>query len=434
MVAADMFDYTRKSFWGGPWYSYWMLMAATIFLGFFGVDHFLLKSPMTGAIKFLVNIFGLGIWYFYDILQILTEKKTVMENGLTLPLVGAAGIGAGACFDDQPDATPGKSPLKLLGYLFFVLMPFGVDLFIAGDSMAAGVKFILTLLFFITWPVLILWSVVNIGRTFFMPRTLFTEPMVRPFPINLFMDSHGPNTLGPVDLPREGEPCEGGGGFFTWILGLVGVVFPGVFPAVTAVTGATSAVAGTVRAGAETASAAIDVAKKGIETVQKVALPLVESGAAAVAQTGAVAGAVGQQLSGFTDPTRLAQMAASQMAVPRTMREELEEKIRSLGSNIMSGLQNAQHSLGAQETIRNKEAQLAELKNQLAKLPQTGGGILSVPTGDMETGALFLLFAGVLAGGAYFAVKRLNLSWKGVTRENGVRQQRNDSPPQPHGL
>jgi TM2 domain-containing membrane protein YozV len=374
MVAADMFDYTRKAFWGGPWYSYWMLMVATIFFGFFGVDHFLLKSPMTGALKFLVNILGFGIWYFYDMIQILGDKETVKQHGLTIPLVGAAGIGAGACVDDQPGETQGKSPLRLLAYLFLVLMPFGMDSLVGGDSKGAAAKFITTV-FPLFWPVAMLWGVVSIGRAFFMPRTLFTEGLVRPFPVSWFMDPRGPNKLGPVDLPVEGaEGCDRGGGFFTWILGLVGAVFPGVFPAVTAVTGATTAVAGTVQAGAETASAALGVAKKGIETVEKVALPLVESGAAAVAQTGAVAGAVGQQLSAFTDPTRLAQMAV-----------------------------------------------------------QRGGG---GSDDGMATTGLFLLFAGILAGGTYFAAKRLNLSWKGVTRENGSNQgqQRNDSPPQPHGV
>ena len=378
MVAADMFDYTRKSFWGGPWYSYWMLMVATIFFGFFGLDHFLLKSPTTGAIKFLVNIFGLGIWYFYDMIQILGNKESVMEHGLTVPLVGAAGIGAGACLDDQPGATQGKSPLRLLGYLFLVLMPFGMDSLVGGDSKGAAAKF-LTTVFPLFWPVAMLWSVVSIGRAFFMPRTLFTEGLIRPFPVSWFMDPRGPNKLGPVDLPVEGaEGCDRGGGFFTWILGLVGAVFPGVFPAVTAVTGATTAVAGTVKAGAETASAALGVAKKGIETVEKVALPLVATGAEAIAQTGAVAGAVGQQLTAFTDPTRLAQMA------------------------VQSAIQK-------------------------------GGGSSD---SDYATTGLFLLFAGVLAGGTYFAAKRLNLSSKGVSRENGSSQgqQRNASPPQPHGF
>lgn len=375
MVAADMFDYTRKAFWGGPWYSYWMLMVATIFFGFFGVDHFMLKSPMTGAIKFLVNIFGLGIWYFYDMLQVLGDSETVKAHGLTLPLVGAAGIGAGACADGQEDAVQGKSPLRLMAYLFFALMPFGIDNLVGGDSKGAAAKFITTV-FPLFWPVALLWSAVSIGRAFFMPRSLFTEGLVRPFPVSSFMDSRGPNVLGPVDLPVEGtEGCDRGGGFFTWILGLVGAVFPGVFPAVTAVTGATSAVAGTVQLGAETASAALGVAKKGIETVEKVALPLVASGAEAIAQTGAVAGAVGQQLTAFTDPTRLAQMAV-QTAV------------------------------------------------------QKGGG----GTSDGATTGLFLLFAGILAGGTFLAAKRLNLSWKGVSRENGSRQQRNDSPPQPHGF
>ena len=57
-----MFDYTQQPFWRGPWYPYWSLIIISIFGGLFGLDHFWLRSPLTGVLKMIVNIFGLGIW------------------------------------------------------------------------------------------------------------------------------------------------------------------------------------------------------------------------------------------------------------------------------------------------------------------------------------------------------------------------------------
>ena len=74
-----MFDYTQKSFWGGSWYPYWTLIVATILGGFFGLDHIWLRSPTSGLLKFIVNILTLGLWYFYDMIQILGEKENVMK-------------------------------------------------------------------------------------------------------------------------------------------------------------------------------------------------------------------------------------------------------------------------------------------------------------------------------------------------------------------
>jgi hypothetical protein len=63
-----------------------------------------------------------------------------------------------------------------------------------------------------------------------------------------------------------------------------------------------------------------------------------------------------------------------------------------------------------------------------------GGGIDSSDSG-MATTAVLLGLAAIMAGGTYFAVKRLNVSFPLLNRDNDRKgQERNDSPPQTHGL
>jgi len=189
-------------------------MLMTVVGGFFGLDHLWLRSPFSGFLKLIVNIVTLGLWYFYDILQVLGEKDLVMKNGLTAPFVGPLGIGAGMFKDSNPDGPTARSPLKFMGYMLLLWMPFGIDLFIAGDSNGAMVKFLLTLAlipFVLPYFIALIWGFVNIARSTFMPKSLFTEGTYRMFPVSWFMDPFGPCVLGPVDIPANSGECPPGG-------------------------------------------------------------------------------------------------------------------------------------------------------------------------------------------------------------------------------
>jgi hypothetical protein len=69
-----------------------------------------------------------------------------------------------------------------------------------------------------------------------------------------------------------------------------------------------------------------------------------------------------------------------------------------------------------------------------------GGSVSTIGSDDMNGIAMTGLFVGLMAvllGGSYYAVKRLNLSLPLLNRDtNGSRkgQERNDTPPQSHGL
>lgn len=82
--------------WGGhPDRNYYVFIILSIMFGFLGIDHFYLRSFDTGVKKLIVNIFGLGIWYFWDILQIVSDGKAIREEGLSSPLDWIKGIGRG---------------------------------------------------------------------------------------------------------------------------------------------------------------------------------------------------------------------------------------------------------------------------------------------------------------------------------------------------
>jgi len=200
-----MFDYTQAKFWGGSWYPYWTLILMTVIFGFFGLDHIWLRSPLTGFLKFIVNIFTLGLWYFYDILQVFGEKESVMKNGLSAPFVGPLGIGAGVFIDSNPNGEKStRSPYMFFLYSLLIWIPFGFDLFMAGDRDGGIVKFILTISI-IGYPLVFLWSLINYIYLISKPKEFFTTGNYHIFPLNALIGDYGSSILGPRDIYIDSE-------------------------------------------------------------------------------------------------------------------------------------------------------------------------------------------------------------------------------------
>ena len=409
MVGSEQFAYTRKQFWGGPWYPYWSLIVVSVLGGLFGLDHFWLRSPTTGVFKLIVNILGLGIWWFYDLIQIFGEKDAVMEHGLTVPFAGPLGIGAGMFRDNQPDAPLSKSPFRWMGYLATMCMPFGLDSLIAGDSDGAMARFTTFILFLFLWPISIIWGIWNVARTLFTPQQLFEEGTIRMFPFTWFMDSNGPSQLGPHDVPlgSDSKCDQGSDGFFKRTFGSVIVfldyvlpntiktamyaIFPGLLPAVEAGAAAVTAVAGTTKAAANTVTATIGAAKNIVEAAAAPAKVIVSTASQAVQQIPAaldaaqgLAGPVSSQLQSYTTPEGL---------------------LKAAGAATVAG-----------------------------SMAGGGGGILDTNS-DMTNSILFGFFIIILGSGAYMAAKRLNIvSRIFPTKEKDDRHERNDAPPKPSSI
>jgi hypothetical protein len=208
--------YTSGKFWGGTVLPFWVLMVFTAlpFTGFFGIDHLLFRSPSTALLKFIVNLFTFGFWYFYDIVQVFTDKSFLKEYGLSKPGSGPAGLGLDYFrgITSQKD-TLGPSPSGFLSIVFFVLflftslVPFGVSNFVAGDTEGGIAKFLLSFgpwgLFWI--PFLFVTGFFEVFRNLMEPEKIFTEGAIRPTPINFLLSSTGysPNLMNPETIEKE---------------------------------------------------------------------------------------------------------------------------------------------------------------------------------------------------------------------------------------
>lgn len=88
--------------------------------GLFGLDHFYLRSPLTGLLKF-ITVGGIGLWYLWDVLQITTEKERVKMYGLSTPMDMTTGVGQGMITDKT------NYVQKTSFILFAVLAMFGME-------------------------------------------------------------------------------------------------------------------------------------------------------------------------------------------------------------------------------------------------------------------------------------------------------------------
>jgi hypothetical protein len=363
----NLFDYTQKNYWGGPWYPYWTLLLATVVFGFFGLDHFWLRSPLSGMIKAIVNVFTLGLWYFYDVIQIATEQERVQKYGLSAPVFGPLGIGAGMFRETMAEGeTLSKSPFRYLLYVIMLLVPFtfGLEYVVAGDIGGAGFKFLTSIFFFILAPVGIIYTLMNFIHAVVIPKSLFEQGTYHLFPASMFIGPRGfsaAGVLGPKDVPEPTEACSAGlGAVFAPFMELAKVAVQNITAPATAAVGA---VAGAVQAGAT-------AVKTGAEVITQTG-KTISSGLAAVE---GIASGAGGLVSGVKG------------AVEGQIQEKLQEAAQGLGSKASS----------------------------IGSVPMVGGsgtaalsGVAALSGGAYEAGAgdwaLILLMMGT---GAYFLQKK----------------------------
>ena len=187
-MSEKLYTYTQGDTWEGKELPNWVFQLFTAFplTGFFGIDHLLFHSPQTALMKAVVNIFTLGSWYIYDILQQLADQEKVKEYGLTIPAFGASGLGYGLV--GKGDASQGFSKvLFFLAYVLLIFVPFGISSFVVGDVKGGIAKVFAT---FWILPILF-WTLYEVFLLVFKPADLFTKGTPRAFPFSLFMDPNG---------------------------------------------------------------------------------------------------------------------------------------------------------------------------------------------------------------------------------------------------
>jgi hypothetical protein len=184
------FEHTTGKTWGGTQITPTVLMATSILGGFFGLDHLLLRSPRTAFFKFFFNIVSLGLWYWYDVIQVTSDMDFVKTFGYTIPVIGPTGLGIGIVGDENPAPQGTPSPWIFVVYILLAILPFGINNFIVGDTNGGGVKFLATYFIFTTIFGL-LWTLYSGFYAIFQTQSLLTKGTDRPFPFSLFMKPYG---------------------------------------------------------------------------------------------------------------------------------------------------------------------------------------------------------------------------------------------------
>ena len=95
-------------------------------LGLFGVDHFYVRSPLTGLAKLLTGG-GLGLWWLWDVVQVFSEGDRIVKYGMVTPFDMIQGIGQGMITDrsteySQPASTVSMTLAQIFGFLGFGYM------------------------------------------------------------------------------------------------------------------------------------------------------------------------------------------------------------------------------------------------------------------------------------------------------------------------
>jgi len=203
--------------WVTPDRNYFVFILLSLLTGFFALDHFYLRSYDTAVQKILYNFLGLGIWYWWDVLQILTEGDKIRTAGLKSPFDWTQGIGRGIFAP-----TDGKEDLPLAdkSYIIWtVLALFGgflaLDKFYIGDTIHGLTKVLTVFSPFILFGTL--WVAWDAYHAFFGTKSVLAGTIPLPIPLTWIGYNETP---GSIFLP--GGAKTGGGGISGFAQAIMG--------------------------------------------------------------------------------------------------------------------------------------------------------------------------------------------------------------------
>ena len=193
--------------WGGPDRSYFTFVIISILFGFFGLDHFYLRSFGTGTQKLFVNILSLGFWYWWDVIQIASDGQKIRTDGLSSPLDWVRGIGRGVFSapvankkvggKDAKDADLGygaKKSYLLYSFLAIFFGWLGADKFYMGELWQGLAKLISCFnifLFLFGW----LWVLWDSFYAFFLTDSILANGISVPLPYTMMFSSTIPGSV-----------------------------------------------------------------------------------------------------------------------------------------------------------------------------------------------------------------------------------------------
>jgi hypothetical protein len=234
---------TRIEFWKEPQFTQNGMWWFTLFFGFFGLHHLLLRSPQTALVFAIVNLLSFGYLWFYDLIQLSSsgghDTNSLNKYGLAHPW-GALGLAQGMWLaPESPSNTPPSSNLPTNNnptnvqqgggegppspwwfFAYSLLLPISpLAHMIAGDKQNALSRFgFLTIIpfgFLLYGAAMAYdyWSL--LGK----PADLTLFGTKRFFPFTVFgyhADGHSPNIQTTQPLPEPQCPPAG-----NWVLGTI---------------------------------------------------------------------------------------------------------------------------------------------------------------------------------------------------------------------
>ena len=180
--------------WGGRDRHFFVFACLSLAMGFFGFDHFYLRSFGTGTQKFLVNIFGFGFWYWWDVIQVLTDSAAIQKEGLASPLDWIRGIGRGVFV--KPFHLPGTSAKSYVLYAFLAICLgfLGADKFYLGETWQGVAKLVSCFNIFLLlfgW----MWVAWDAFHVFFMTESILKDGVSPPMPYSYIVPGTVPGDV-----------------------------------------------------------------------------------------------------------------------------------------------------------------------------------------------------------------------------------------------
>jgi TM2 domain-containing membrane protein YozV len=231
--------------WKHPDRNFYFFIVLSFVFGFMGIDHFYLRSFGTGIQKFGFNMVSFGMWYFWDLIQIVTEGKKIQEEGLTTPFDWVRGIGRGV-FENPTAATAtaggglasssgsesqsggaapkggkvmmAKKDIFIYSILTVMFGIFGIDKLYLGEPLQAVAKMLTCFnifIFLFGW----LWVIWDIVKVFLFTDSLMKNGISPPPPFSFMFTT--PISAQDLFIPHEVSAEEAAGkGLFSSITGM----------------------------------------------------------------------------------------------------------------------------------------------------------------------------------------------------------------------
>ena len=171
--------------------NYYVFAILSILFGLLGMDHFYLRSFHTGMMKILLNVCTFGLWYFWDVTQVIYDGKKIREEGLTSPFDWICGIGRGVFTSPKTDADS-KQYIAEKSYILYAFLAvffgfLGADKFYMGEFWQ-GIAKVLSVFNIFLFLFGFLWVLWDSFHALFMTKTILENGIAAPLPFSLFFE------------------------------------------------------------------------------------------------------------------------------------------------------------------------------------------------------------------------------------------------------